>query len=517
MNSNTITLTFFISLTILYSAALGQDSLVYPTELTFDNYHEQQAYWQLYNQQEEPYFELFYLLTDSSIDRMRNYKALLYSELETIKRVKNETKYVKNIYKRLHERFFSKYEERSFFADVFSSRTYNCVTACAIYGLAFDKLGIPFEIKETPTHVYIIAYPDSHQIRIETTDPVGGFASYSPLFKQAFVTRLLELKLIDNDDMSLGTNALFDKYYFNDSKLGLKELVALQYYNAGLFEGDQAEYYKAYRLLSKAYVLYPSDQTSKYLLTSIINELAVSKYDEEYHITLLAQLPRYKKFEITNDEIVGEFGRINEQYLINTYNVPLYDSIYYRLTAQLNDSSVVSEIHFIYNYERARLLFNKGKYIQALPFAEKALEQKPTHVDAETLLISSFMNYLSQSRNPEKAIEKLEAYIKRFHTLNENNHVQKAWLNLNLLAMEKSYEDQNIEAAKTYAANFEKGVERNETADFDRFLVGRAYSTGAIYYFKRGYLSSARRLLNKGLEYAPGNYELKSRLQMINR
>lgn len=59
----------------------------------------------------------------------------------------------------------------------------------------FDELGIPYSIKETPTHVYLIADPNGEQILIETTDPVKGFAEFSNGFKQNFISTLLAQKL----------------------------------------------------------------------------------------------------------------------------------------------------------------------------------------------------------------------------------------------------------------------------------------------------------------------------------
>lgn len=516
MNIKTLVL-----LSILFSGisinSKASDTLVFEHELIFQSSLEESVYKSVLAGEESRYFDAFYVLTDSSDINIESAKKALVNQIKSVKPNKKETKFVKNVYSSLHERFFRKYVEKVFFDEVFSNGYYNCVSACAIYGLAFQELDIPFAIKETPTHVYIVAYPDSHQILIETTDPVGGYASFSSAFKQTYVETLLELKLIDASDMAMGVNALFDKHYFNDSNLGLKELVAIQYYNQGIFLAEKEKFYESYQAFSKAYVLYPSEHIANSLTASLVNELISANYEEDYHFSLLSNLPRHKTKDLGNEEILGEFNRITEKYLIDRNETEKYELIYNDLLKGFKDSTLRSDMQFYYNYERARLLYNKGRYVHALPFAEEAFAVKEKNADAETLLISTYMNYLSRSKNTEKALSRLEGYMSRFSGLKENNHVNTAWLNLNLMAMEKAFTEKNETDGKSYKSNFEQAVSENEIADYDDFLVGRAYSAAAVFYFKKGYYKSANTYLKKGLEYSPRNQELKSRQYMLNR
>ena len=92
---------------------------------------------------------------------------------------KKETKRIKKVYDIIHSKFLKKYEANSIFTDIFKNGNYNCVTASAIYAYIFDKLDVPYHVKEAPSHVYLIAYPKTHNIYLETTAP-GAYGFISP-------------------------------------------------------------------------------------------------------------------------------------------------------------------------------------------------------------------------------------------------------------------------------------------------------------------------------------------------
>ncbi len=509
---------YFISFFLFLSRLLfASDSLVYSSELIFDNQNEEQIYLSVLKGNSEMYFDAFYINGNPNVSNLPERKSVFIDAISTIKFSQKRAKYVKNIYKDVHEKYLKKYMEQAYFNDVFSLGVYNCVTACALYAMAFEKLGIPFVIKETPAHVYIVAYPESDQLLIETTDPIGGFNSFSTSYKSQFVNNLNALKLIDSKEMALGINALFDKYYFNESGLGLRELLGLQYYNTGIWLVDQGKYHEGHQALSKAYILYPSEQISQTLFLSMVMLLSNSDYMDDRDIDLFYRLPRYKQLEVTNDEIVEEFGRLTYSLLIENNQRSKYKEVYDELTEQVKDSTLLLDINFLYNYEMGRLEFNRGRYKQALPYAKKAYECNPNNVDSETMLIGAFMNHYGQSSDLDEAYSTLKSYLDEYENLKENNHVISAWMNLNLMIMANSFIEGKSTKAILHKDIFESVLAENGQKAYDENILGRAYSEAAVYYFKKGHYNSAKRYLNEGLKYAPGNRELVTRKHMIDR
>ena len=55
-------------------------------------------------------------------------------------------------------------------------------------------------------------------------------------------------------------------------------------------------------------------------------------------------------------------------------------------------------------------------------------------------------------------------------------------------------------------------MDENPDAGVDRYLIGRSYSSAAIYYYRIGQVSKSEQLVRKGLQYAPDNIDLKLKL-----
>ncbi len=109
---------------------------------------------------------------------------------------KSEVKKVKYVYDYVHKQFLKVYKLQNSFADIFSKGEYNCVSASALYAIIFTKLDIPFNIIEAPHHVYLVAYPQTFKILIETTSPEKGYYQFNDNFINQYVKILYNSKLI---------------------------------------------------------------------------------------------------------------------------------------------------------------------------------------------------------------------------------------------------------------------------------------------------------------------------------
>jgi len=79
------------------------------------------------------------------------------------------------------------------FSRIFEAGIYNCVTASMLYALILDHYQIPYEIKEKPTHIYLVALPGKDNILFETTNPRGLYVP-DEKFKRDYVNSLVQLK-----------------------------------------------------------------------------------------------------------------------------------------------------------------------------------------------------------------------------------------------------------------------------------------------------------------------------------
>ena len=169
-------------------------------------------------------------------------------------------KQIQTIYKSTHSRFLKKYEEEAYFNQIFENGNYNCVSASALYAIVFDQFEINYAIKETPTHVYLIADTNGLQTMIETTTPGTGVVPFNDAYKKESVDYMYANKMISEEEYSnTSTDALFKKLFLTDQSIDLNELAALQYYNKAIFLMGDEKYMGGADYLRKAALIYPSN------------------------------------------------------------------------------------------------------------------------------------------------------------------------------------------------------------------------------------------------------------------
>ena len=379
----------------------------------------------------------------ASFGKWEDFYAKEIDALKQRKKPKKIEKDVKYIYDRLHEKFLRKYETLAYFDQIFENGVYNCVTAVALYAMSFEELGIPYSIKETPTHVYIIADPGNSQLLIETTDPVSGFRSFTPGFRENFVSQLAMQKLVDQSDIaSKGVYPVFDEFYFGGADLTLKQLVACQYYNLGITYFNEKDYYEAWNAFSKAQLLHSSEQLNSSLFASIVNAVSDSDYSDWNDIKLLPYLERFKDFDIKNTNIVSEFQRMLNFVLVSNNDAEKAEKAYNLYVKNSVDKEIELEISYLYFYERSRIAYNRANYAEAFNFIIEAYKAKPGNPNAESLLMESFkMTYRNKATN--EALGRLDTLMVNNPSLVKNNHLNTLRLNLYLTSMGENFESKN--------------------------------------------------------------------------
>ena len=263
------------------------------------------SYSQYNTKFEEEVFKLYKENSASAYDLLNaiNYNEELYAKGkrqidEHIKNLRSKNlhlkplkKQIQTIYKITHSKFFKKYETEAFFNNIFENGNYNCVTASAFYALMFDEFNINYSIKETPTHIYIIADTSRLQTLIESTLPGTGVVSFNEKFKNDFVVYLNTNKIIsDIEFKNSTTKELFRKFYSTDKTINLLELAAIQYYNKGIFLMLEEKFSGAVSYFKKALAIYPSNSISYNHYTALQNALVKDYNKKVYDGKLFGQL-----------------------------------------------------------------------------------------------------------------------------------------------------------------------------------------------------------------------------------
>lgn len=502
---------------------LCQDSLVHLNEVAFASSYEKGLFYKLTIQKDKSTLLHLLLATSStsSEESARNIDTKIQSlvgkiESDGLAKKKNEKK-IKTIYNEVHTTFFKKYEEDVRFNDIFQNGKYNCVTASALYALFFDKFGISYEVKEEPTHVYLLAYPNAENILVESTSPLKGFLVFDDRFKQSFIEALKSQKIIGNAEVAnKSTDELFNSYYFKRDKLDLQQLVGIHYCNDALFKRDKNDVKGAFQQMEKAYLLYKAPKTEYLLMQFGVEVLAKEKLQPKEKALLISKVSRYKDQGITTDMIKGEFINLTNDVLGRDNNKSLYKECYQIISNGIADQELANEISYIYYFENGRILYNQGNFTASKPFFEKALIYQPNNTDLAGIFTNAIANSLRNERNPRQAHDTLDAYKRKYPVLSQNNNFNSMVAMSYALLFGEAYQKGNVAEAEKIKSQFEEMVTANKDINMVPSIIGSTYSSASSFYFKKGQKAKAKQLLEKGLELSPDNYELRLRQQMIN-
>jgi hypothetical protein len=526
MNQN-IRLFVLICFSILANFSVGQtgSELVKFEELVFSNEQEKNSFLSFNESKTNDLeFNLLYSSYDHAktgqrtvaLQKIENSVNYLKKEVDG----KSEVKKVKITYDYIHKQFLKVYKLKNSFMDLFELGEYNCVSSTALYAIVFSKLNIPYQIRETPEHVYLVAYPNTSKVLIETTSPTKGYFQFNNSFVTSFVQNLYESKIITKEEFeSTPPNELFNKHYFTSESVTLLELSGLQYSNYAIFALDDNNLSQANEQCKKAYYLFKGEK-HKYLLKSIVANMldknGYGSFDNVVNLSILCRYNNMKPKEINNDVIVNEFTKVLHAQLIYKSDYSLIDKSYKLITSELKDSALKSEIGFNYYFELARLgyLNSKGKEYQIENLAN-AYKFNPLNANLRSLIIAHYSQFIEKYDDCKGATEFSEMFVERFDFLKTHELYLTVKGACYLENAYKSYYFDDIKAGDQYLVKFDELNSANPNVIPSESFVEKAYAQAAVAYYKKGNYAKSKQLLKAGLKYAPNNFGLQQRLKQI--
>ena len=513
---------FLLFIVFFPSLLFGQRTLVDYSELTFNSLLEENTFNKFFKNGEADFLALFMAIdpnvTRSELDDVNDRfdQNIADLSLEKLRKKKPENA-VLFINKKIRGRFFDKYIAQHLFSGLFKNGSYNCVSATALYGTVFEEFGVPYVIRENPSHVYLVAWPEKEKILVEATAPDIGMYAYSDNFKKEFVKKLYENDFIDSVEYKQQpVNSLFDKYYFNDDDITLTNLVGIQYLNDAIYRIQDQDYKGSFNQAQKAWLFHPSEKSSHILLNAAVTIISKGSYhDDPELVDYLLKIKRSPR--ITNDMVLGEFGKMIEQLLIKNNRPEELDRQYKVLISGLADSALISEIKFAYQYEKGRLAFLGGDLKSSLFHYEQAYSFNTENTDIRNNIVALVTEMALAKPNNLETISFLEEYMDNHPGLSENHHFVSTLTRSWVIQAGQYFMMGDPQKGFLYLDKFESAYFNTEELNVRADIISDSYSEAIVYYFKKGQRSRALELANRGLKVLPGNFELSQRKRMLRQ
>lgn len=433
----------------------------------------------------------------------------------------SKPKELKRFYKSVHQAFFVRYVDNPLFKEIFENGNYNCVTASAIYALLLQQFSVSYDIRETPTHVYIVANPGASNVILETTAPGMKTMQFTEAGKTKFLEYLVNNKLITAAEATgPEKEQLFEKYFFGDEKIDLKQLGGLLYYNIGVEAGQKEDYLKGYKNLEKAYMLYPSKKIA-YLTANMLGAYLAGKdlADEEKRWPYYLRLLELNNTGLTRDFFKDYCYSAIKNYLFEKSDPGKISYLFANVNAYSNDTALLNEINYEYYYSAGRYYDIKGKFDSSLAFLDAAYKLKPGNLLLQELISTLVIRrtVTNGDFSGGKPMDALDSFVSRFPFLKENKQISVLYAYSLAYNTYNSFQEKNKEQADQYLDKIYALLDTDLNAvKVNEEAFNNAFRAVYSYYVGNRKISEARVFLERVKKYLPENREINKRLEYLN-
>jgi len=465
-----------------------------------------------------PSFKQFLLTTEDNSNE-KFYNIHLSALRSKIRDRDSNKKKAETIFEYLHEQVLIRYDLNALVSDLPNNQTYNCVTATSFFVSMAEEFDIPFQIYETPAHVYASISHKNENIIIELTAPEDGFDFGSNM--ESLLQTLVDSKLISRDELAeKGAEQLYQEYVAKTIPISKKQLVAIQYYNDALIKTTQNNYNEAYNQMNKAVLLYPNTTFSeayKYIVNLSQFDFTLNVSDKYTLINTL--LTSSKSDSVLSYTLAIHLGELIEDLLKFEENFTLVEKLLKDVETNIYKDSFTNERlneYLIYMYTSfAQNASLKGETLQAKKYIEQALELSPKNSRLITYFISvtsSHATKLSQIGLFETArstIDELAATYPEGYPIIKDARVQ---IILDaLVPIQISIENESILLPELQLAH---SIQPDNI--YLKSFSATVFHQLAMQQVRRSNYQKAKTLILDGLNYSSEDATLRSDLELIN-
>lgn len=437
---------------------------------------------------------------------------------------KNYKKLGKKLFKEVHEKFFRQYILNPSFNQIFEEGIYNCATASALYAVLLEELKIPYVIKATETHVFIIIDAEEEPILLESTDPVNGLEKVN---KGAYVKMLKSMKIISEEDAANYSNdELYTRYANQDEQsISFKELVGVLYMNSAIKAYREQDFENGSKLIQKGLTLRPTEMNRHLRIMGLCGLLVEVNYEDTTTLYPIIELLNYDLFktELINSAL-SAFRQHCNNYLREEYNPEKYYPLYNYWMKNVNAEkypNFYNEVNYYHYFTQAVSQFHKDGGRNSKPteetllYLDSAYYFKSSDKGVVNIITAAIVDLTYSVRESPLDLQKqIAAYELKYPYLKNSPRLYGYQLDSwSHLVTTNFWSDDEIEGFKAYQKFMdfldEKTLDREEIQE----VVGSVYGAISSYYVRKKEEKKAKKWLIDGLKLAPNSETLNRKMQ----
>ncbi|MCF8224371.1 MAG: hypothetical protein K9J30_00680 [Bacteroidales bacterium] len=432
--------------------------------------------------------------------------ALNFLEQENIGKKKPSQK-ISLICDFVYDRYLKEYDPDVTLPVTMQEGRYNSLTAGILSTLILKELDIPYYVMASGFNIFIVSYPGSGSVAMEFPDPGKEREAYSNRYKRNYVYDLRQsYKISETEYTSKSVDEIFVAWTNKAEIINESVLAGMQYYFEAESNLQQQQYKEAYELAKKAYYFYQSEHTSYVLSASLQFLIELSDFENIGDVDMLL---KFAEMNTADAELVTEmFLRVISKFQDMEEKRLHCDALYGRLKSGLQDSTMKEQISFRYNLTMS-LQYRGSEYEDRYLIA--ALKVRGDQPELQRRLDNYYYNFFREIyEDPARTIDEIERVRGNapFQYLDGTLNFFEMLASLKLAGT--SYKAEKIREGDQFLTRFEELWSPEYSDDYVANEIAKTYRTLAVYYFYNGNNEKAKSVVDRGLEYVPGNSYLKS-------
>jgi tetratricopeptide (TPR) repeat protein len=414
-------------------------------------------------------------------------------------------KRVKKIYTLTKKKYLQNYYLYAFFPELNSDNHFNCVTGTALFAIIFDQLNIPYSIVEVPQHVYLVAYPNSHKIGIESTSEKNGVYVWTEHTKLEAVSYLVNIGKVSQQEVKLkGIDVIITEYFYTNEELDFDGIVGLQFINRSLYLSDRKKHKEALACLKRARQFYQGPSLDLIEGSTLAELIASTELD---NIDMIDYLTRYYAIcgeKSEKQRALNNFGFIVNDALITRRDLLFVDSSEVLVKLNLDENS---QKLFQASIEKTKAIWhhNRGKYDESLAAAENSYALNPMDKSVEDLLATCIINSIGKFQFAQEQVgEEVLAYVSKYPFLHDSPRFLNFEIGLYAVLAGEYFSESDFENGEKYLQLMESLLTHPE-ADLDEIsdFIADAYSEYSTYLYRKGKYIEALKWIDTAIGFEP--------------
>ena len=468
-------------------------------------------------QDKKKVMELAFILDADSLEVIK-LKSDLLQYLETLKENlegKSEKAKTKILYHKIQDQYFKEYRLTSSLTNTFKTGQFNCVSSSILYALVFDYYSIPYQLKQTPNHVYLIAFPKTYRILIESTQAKLGFIDISDQIKVKIVDDLVDKKIISKDKVLLGGHLrAYNEYMNSDENIDLRQAISLMYFNRALECSENEKYLEGISASQKAYYLNPANK-QKYILTSMIAQ-NISNVDflKISDFSLLLDYVNLSDNEESKRNLHYYFDDILRKCVDKQPKLEYCRNVFDLIKLKIKDTVLLNELGQSYYYKLCQYYVRSNNINLAIENAYKAYEIDINNDEVSFIFFDLLRNHFTSNLG-NTTFSNLKKFASEHTALLSDIRYKKLILSFEMLLVAKQLYDGKffeIKVLENLEESYELYKEDNDIKAAFSLLLSEF---GAFFYRKSEY-DFAKKVLEEAISINVYNELAHDRLEIVN-